>query len=65
MAIIICSDRDGTITKDENYYLGSQENWKELVQFLDTVVEGIKLLNQISGSFFYTLCIPPVSDWWI
>ena len=53
MTIIICSDRDGTITKDENYYLGSQNNWKELVHFLEGVVEGIKLLNKIPDTFFF------------
>lgn len=53
MAIVICSDRDGTINRDENYYLGRQKNWKTLVEFLGGVVKGIKLLNSIEDSFFF------------
>jgi len=50
---LIFADRDGTITKDENYYLGSNENWKEQIEFLPGVVEGIRLLNQISNHYFF------------
>lgn len=46
MSKLVCLDRDGTINKDENYYLGSQDNWKDLVEILPNVIEGIKLLNQ-------------------
>ncbi|MBS3075842.1 HAD-IIIA family hydrolase [Candidatus Pacearchaeota archaeon] len=48
MTILVCLDRDGTINKDENYFLGSTEDWKSKVKFLPGVVKGIKLLNQIS-----------------
>jgi len=44
---LVCLDRDGTVNKDENYYLGSQKNWKSLVSFLPGVVEGIKNLNEV------------------
>jgi len=40
MTNLICLDRDGTIIKDENFYLGSTSNWKDLVEFLPGVVEG-------------------------
>jgi len=59
MTILICSDRDGTINLDDNYYLGSQENWQELVQFLPGVIKGIKLLNQIIETHFYILTNQP------
>lgn len=48
MVHLICLDRDGTINKDDDYYLGSSVNWKEQVEFLSGVVEGIKLLNTLS-----------------
>jgi histidinol-phosphate phosphatase family protein len=48
MNILVCVDRDGTINLDENYFLGSSPNWKEQLEFLPRVVEGIKALNQIS-----------------
>jgi histidinol-phosphate phosphatase family protein len=47
MTILVCLDRDGTINKDENYFLGSRENWKSQIEFLPGVIQGIKLLNQI------------------
>lgn len=52
---LICFDRDGTINKDENYYLGSQTNWKELVEFFPGVVEGIKLLNTIPDTYCFII----------
>ncbi len=48
MTILVCLDRDGTINKDENYFLGSSPNWKRQVKILPKVIKGIKLLNQIS-----------------
>lgn len=42
---LVCVDRDGTINKDENFYLGSQENWRELVEFLPGIIEGVSRLN--------------------
>jgi D-glycero-D-manno-heptose 1,7-bisphosphate phosphatase len=52
---LIFSDRDGTINKDENYYLGSSPNWKKQVEFLPGVIEGIKLINNIPDSYFFIL----------
>ena len=48
--IVICVDRDGTLTKDENYYLGSAENWKQQVEFMPGVIEGLKLSMTIPNS---------------
>jgi histidinol-phosphate phosphatase family protein len=50
--ILVCCDRDGTVVKDENYYLGSADNWKEQIKFLPGVVEGIKKINHIPYSRF-------------
>ncbi len=47
MTILVCLDRDGTINKDENYFLGSSPNWKEKIEMLLGVIEGIKLLNEM------------------
>lgn len=55
ISVLICSDRDGTINKDENYYLGASKNWKEQISFLPGLVEGIKLLNKIPDSKFVIL----------
>ena len=46
--MLVCLDRDGTINKDEDYYLGSADNWKEQIEFLPGVVQGIQLLNTIA-----------------
>lgn len=48
--ILICLDRDGTINLDENFYLGSKPHWKNQLEFLPGVVEGIRLLNEIPNS---------------
>ncbi|MFH0977675.1 MAG: HAD-IIIA family hydrolase [Candidatus Woesearchaeota archaeon] len=53
--VLICSDRDGTINKDEDYYLGASEDWKSQLEFLPGVVDGIKLLNSIPNSRFVIL----------
>ncbi|HYD03600.1 MAG TPA: HAD hydrolase-like protein [Alphaproteobacteria bacterium] len=55
MDLLVFADRDGTINKDENYYLGSSPNWKNQVTFLDGVVEGIRLINSIPNSKFYII----------
>jgi len=55
MTILICSDRDGTINVDHNYYLGKDPNWKAQVKFLPGVPEGIKLLKTLDDSFFVFL----------
>ncbi|MDP2926306.1 MAG: HAD-IIIA family hydrolase [Nanoarchaeota archaeon] len=49
MTILVCLDRDGTINKDDNDFWGSTPDWKQRLIFLPGVIEGIKLLNQISG----------------
>ena len=51
---VVCVDRDGTVNRDDNYYLGSSENWKEQVELLEGVVEGITLLNNRSLPVFIT-----------
>ncbi|MBT3408037.1 HAD-IIIA family hydrolase [Candidatus Woesearchaeota archaeon] len=55
MYTLVFSDRDGTINLDKNFYLGSSSNWREQVSFLDGVVDGIKLINQIPNSRFFIL----------
>lgn len=47
MKNLVCLDRDGTINEDNNYYLGSSDNWRDQVTFLEGVVEGIKRLNSL------------------
>jgi HAD superfamily hydrolase (TIGR01662 family) len=42
-------DRDGTINVDDNYLLGISDNWRSQVELLPGVVEGIRLLNTLSG----------------
>lgn len=42
---LVCLDRDGTINKDDNYYLGSAKNWREQIEFLPGVIDGIRLFN--------------------
>jgi D-glycero-D-manno-heptose 1,7-bisphosphate phosphatase len=44
--VLILMDRDGTINKDKNYYLGSSPNWKQLVEFMPGVIPGLRLLNK-------------------
>lgn len=55
--IFIGFDRDGTIIRDENYYIGSQHDWKEKIEILPGVIEGIKLLRKIPHS-----CIGMISN---
>lgn len=50
MKTLICTDRDGTLIYDDHYYLGRANNWREKVEFLDGVVSGLKLLNDIPQS---------------
>ena len=54
-SIVVFSDRDGTINLDENYYLGSSSEWKKQIQFLEGVVDGIRLINTIPNSYFFIL----------
>jgi len=44
--ILVCSDRDGTVNRDENYYLGSDADWKNQLEFLPYVLAGVRLLNE-------------------
>lgn len=37
--IIVFLDRDGTLTHDDDFYLGSQKNWKQCIKFLPGVKE--------------------------
>ena len=53
--VVVFSDRDGTINLDENFFLGTDPNWKEQVQFLEGVVDGIRLINSIPNSYFFIL----------
>lgn len=53
--ILVCSDRDGTINADEDYYLGKSPNWKSQIEFLPGVVKGIKLLNKIPNLDFFII----------
>lgn len=52
MKTIVFSDRDGTITYDENYYLGANHEWKKQVKIIETVVDGIKLIKSLKDTFF-------------
>ncbi|MFA5928833.1 MAG: HAD hydrolase-like protein [Candidatus Margulisiibacteriota bacterium] len=59
MTILICSDRDGTINEDRNFYLGKETNWREQLEFLPGVIEGIRLLNIIPGAEFFIITNQP------
>ncbi len=50
MKTYIFLDRDGTIIKDEDYYLGQKDNWKDQFKFLPKVLEGMALLSKIPNS---------------
>ena len=54
-SVVVFSDRDGTINLDENFYLGTDPNWKEQVRFLEGVVDGIRVINAIPNSHFFIL----------
>jgi len=55
MLNLICLDRDGTINRDDNFYLGSTSNWKDLIDFLPGVIEGIEKLNRIPNSEIFII----------
>ena len=55
MTVLVCADRDDTINKDNNYFLGSDPNWKDQVEILPTVVEGIRAINSIPDSHFFII----------
>lgn len=50
--VLIFADRDGTINIDRDYYLGSAAHWKDQIEILPGVVEGIKKLNAIPNAKF-------------
>lgn len=47
--VLIGLDRDGTMTKDPGYF-GRDPNWREQVQFLPGVIEGLKVLKQLPST---------------
>lgn len=49
---VVCIDRDGTLIYDDRYYLGRQENWREMIEFLAGVVEGVRRLNSIPATTY-------------
>lgn len=54
---IICIDRDGTLIHDsrEHLFLGRDNEWRQKVQLLPQVVEGLRLLNTIAGAGIYMI----------
>lgn len=55
MVHLVCLDRDGTINRDENYFLGSSERWREQVEILPGVAEGIRRLNEIQEIYVFII----------
>lgn len=53
--VVVFSDRDGTINLDENYFLGTNPDWKSQVKFLEGVIDGIRLINSIPKAYFFIL----------
>ena len=51
--VLVCVDRDGTLTYDDNYHLGRTHDWEEKLKILPNVEEGIKVLNKIENSAIY------------
>lgn len=46
--ILVGLDRDRTINYDNDFYVGKEENWKDQLEILPYVVEGIKKLKEDS-----------------
>ena len=48
--LLICVDRDGTLDYDKKqrpkYHLGRQRDWKSKVRFIESTIEGLKLLRK-------------------
>jgi len=51
--ILICIDRDGTLSYDMRYHLGHTNSWKRKIRFLDNIVPGIKKLRKIKNVKIY------------
>ncbi len=52
---LVCIDRDGTLIYDDKYYLGRQENWKDLIEFLPKVIEGVRKLQELEDAGLYMI----------
>ncbi|MFP3982996.1 MAG: hypothetical protein ACLFV2_04815 [Desulfurivibrionaceae bacterium] len=54
---ITCIDRDGSLIHDtrEHLFLGREDDWREKVRILPHVVEGLRLLNTITGAGIYMI----------
>jgi len=59
MTILIGADRDGTINNDRNFYLGKDPNWREQVEMLPGVIEGIQRFNAIPAAAFFIITNQP------
>jgi histidinol phosphatase-like enzyme len=53
MVVLIGIDRDGTINKDEDYFLGSSPDWKGQVKLLPGVIEGIRMLKSLKDIYVF------------
>jgi histidinol-phosphate phosphatase family protein len=50
--VLICIDRDGTLSYDMRYHLGHTNNWKKKVRLLDDVIKGLKKLRKIDCKIY-------------
>ncbi len=48
--VLVGCDRDGTITEDNNFYLGKSPNWRRQLKILPGVASGILAINEIPNS---------------
>ncbi len=57
MKTLVCIDRDGTLIYDskEHLFLGSQDDWKEKVEFLPNIREGLRLLQSLDDCHVYMI----------
>lgn len=58
--VVIFLDRDWTITYDQDYYLGSQDNWPWYVQFLPWVIEWLQKIshwNRNHNIYIFTIIV--------
>jgi histidinol-phosphate phosphatase family protein len=52
---IVCIDRDGTLINDKKFFLGKEEGWQAKVEILPGVLEGLAIINGISGAAVYMI----------